>query len=203
MNLQPGGMPGLTSLPATVPQKKLSDNTQDPWRHTSGQTWRPIQAIAACFPPCHGSMNGRSAPQAIHLCSFFARSSLPLFRLRQVIYIQSRCSLFLLRMFPCSTRTLNCSVSMPASRRSCSSTCPARARTTAPCPDWSRAGSRPATPPRPASASLRHPSSCKEKRSPCWGTGRSITPGDPLRGGPVPGHGRRHAQRLPRPPGLP
>lgn len=28
-------------------------------------------------------------------------------------------------------------------------------------------------------------------------------PGDPLRGGPVPGHGRRHAQRLPRPPGLP
>ena len=29
MNLQPGEMPGLTSLPATVPQKKLSDNTAE------------------------------------------------------------------------------------------------------------------------------------------------------------------------------
>ena len=78
----------------------------------------------------------------------------------------------------------------------CSGTCPTRAHMTVPCPAWSRAGSKPATPPH-ASANLQPPSSCREKRSPCWGQG------DPLRRRTVPGHGYRHAQRLPRPQGLP
>ena len=81
MGLQPDGMPGLPSLPVTVPQKKLSDNTPVACRLMTG---RDTGAFMYPFRLCR---SGQLCPQAIHSCSFFAKSSLSLFRSRQLAYI--------------------------------------------------------------------------------------------------------------------